>query len=177
MERKSAELDVERARLRQRLQDDHREQRETIDEAIRVFEQLSSELYERAGSLTVSDTTNGPTYEIKMEASRSKGISNMQVFCFDMMLMELGLRRGKSPGFLIHDSHLFDGVDERQVARALEIGAARADRLGFQYIVLLNEDAVPSRAFHRSFDFARHVNPVQLTDATETGGLFGCRFD
>lgn len=177
LERKGAELEVERARLHRRLQDDHHEQREVITEAILTFEDLSTALYEKAGSLTIKDTANGPVLEIKIEASRSKGINNMQIFCFDMMLMELWTKRGRGPGFLIHDSHLFDGVDERQVAHALEIGAERADRLGFQYIVTMNEDAVPRAALRSSFNFDRHVLDVRLTDASEDGGLFGFRFE
>ena len=47
----------------------------------------------------------------------------MQIFCFDMMLMKLCAERGIGPGFLIHDSHLFDGVNERQVAKDIQIGA------------------------------------------------------
>jgi uncharacterized protein YydD (DUF2326 family) len=177
LERNSAELEVERARLHKRLQDDHHEQSAVIREAILAFEELSNALYEQAGSLTVSDTDNGPVFEVKIEASRSKGINNMQIFCFDMMLLELCLRRGRGPGFLIHDSHLFDGVDERQVARALEIGAARAEKLGFQYIVTLNEDAIPRGAMRPDFRFDSYVNPVRLTDATDVGGLFGLRFE
>jgi uncharacterized protein YydD (DUF2326 family) len=177
LERKGAELEVERARLHRRLQDDHHEQRAAIEEAILTFEDLSSALYEKAGSLTIRDTANGPVFEIKIEASRSKGIHNMQMFCFDMMLMELWAKRRRGPGFLVHDSHLFDGVDERQVAHALELGAERADRLGFQYVVTMNEDAVPRAALRRSFDFDRHVLDVTLTDASEDGGLFGFRFE
>ena len=177
LERNSAELDVERARLHKQLQDDHHEQNAVIAEAILVFEELSNALYEQAGSLTVSDTDNGPVFEVKIEASRSKGINNMRIFCFDMMLLELCIRRGRGPGFLIHDSHLFDGVDERQVARALEIGAARAEQLGFQYIVTLNEDAIPRGAMRPDFPFDSYVNPVRLTDATDVGGLFGLRFE
>ncbi|AKT37245.1 ABC-three component system protein [Chondromyces crocatus] len=177
LERKGAELEVERARLHQRLQDDHHEQRDVIDEAVLTFENLSTALYEKAGSLTVEATVNGPVFEIKIEASRSKGINNMQIFCFDMMLMELWAKRGRGPGVLIHDSHLFDGVDERQVAHALEIGAERAKLHGFQYIVTMNEDAVPRAALPSSFDFDRHVLDVRLTDASEGGGLFGFRFD
>ncbi len=93
------------------------------------------------------------------------------------MLMELCMKRLRGPGFLIHDSHLFDGVDERQVARALEIGAARAEKLGFQYIVTLNEDAVPRAAMRPDFNFDKYINPVRLTDATDVGGLFGLRFE
>ncbi len=177
LERKSVDLDVERARLHTRLQDDHHEQKDVITEAILAFEELSNALYERAGSLTINDTPNGPSFEVKIEAARSKGINNMQIFCFDMMLMELAVRRGQSPGFLIHDSHLFDGVDARQRAHALELGAERASKLGFQYIVTLNEDEIPSTEFRKEFKLDDYVNPVRLTDATETGGLFGIRFE
>ncbi len=75
-----------------------------IEEAILAFEDLSNALYEKAGSLTVRDTANGPSFEISIEGSRSKGINNMQIFCFDMMLMELCARRRLGPGFLIHES-------------------------------------------------------------------------
>ncbi|EYF04276.1 Hypothetical protein CAP_4753 [Chondromyces apiculatus DSM 436] len=118
-------------------------------------------------------------FEIKIEASRSKGINNMQIFCFDMMLMELWAKRGRGPGFLIHDAHLFDGVDARQVAHALDIGAKRAAESGFQYIVTMNEDAVPRAELSSlvDFDFDSHVLDVTLTDASEDGGLFGFRFE
>jgi uncharacterized protein YydD (DUF2326 family) len=177
LERKSADLDVERARLHTRLQDDHHEQRDVITQAILTFEELSNALYERAGSLTINDTPNGPSFDVKIEAARSKGINNMQIFCFDMMLMELCVKRGRSPGFLIHDSHLFDGVDARQRAHAIELGADRAAKLGFQYVVTMNEDEVPRAEFRNGFKFDDFVNPVRLTDATDTGGLFGFRFD
>lgn len=176
LERNKAKLDLERARLHRQLQDDHHERKAVIDEAINVFEDLSNELYEEAGSLTVSDSPGGPRFEVRIHGELSTGINKMQIYCFDMTLMELSIRRGRSPGFLIHDSHLFDGVDERQAARALQIGARRAESLGFQYIVMMNEDAVPRAAFDPGFAFDEHVNPVGLTDASETGGLFGRRF-
>lgn len=80
------------------------------------------------------------------------------------------------PGFLIHDSHLFDGVDERQVAKALQIGAELAEKFGFQYIVTMNSDAVPKEGFGEGFNLEKYILPVQLTDEDETGGLFGVRF-
>ena len=42
----------------------------------------------------------------------------MEIFCFDIALQQIVTKRYGGPGFLIHDSHLFDGVDERQVAGA-----------------------------------------------------------
>jgi uncharacterized protein YydD (DUF2326 family) len=97
--------------------------------------------------------------------------------CFDLMLTEMNIRRGRGPGFLIHDSHLFDGVDERQVAKALQLGAERAEAAGFQYIVTMNSDALPKDGFKRGFDIASHLMDAKLTDATDTGGLFGLRFN
>ena len=130
-----------------------------------------------AGSLTIGDIPNGPAFEVAIEASRGKGINSMQIFCFDMMLSILGKKHKRSPGFLIHDSHLFDGVDERQTARALQIGAQRSLEHGFQYLVTMNSDALPKDGFDKGFRIEDHILPVRLTDASETGGLFGLRFE
>jgi uncharacterized protein YydD (DUF2326 family) len=92
------------------------------------------------------------------------------------MLSELATKRGLGLGFLIHDSHLFDGVDERQVAKALQLGAEHAERIGFQYIVTMNSDALPQDGFQDDFDVWKHVNSTRLFDEEETGGLFGVRF-
>lgn len=176
IESTKVQLEIERARLRQALQNDLHERVEIVNEAIVIFEGLSQALYEQAGSLTIAATPNGPTFEVKIDAQRSKGITNMQIFCFDLMLAELATRRGIGPGFLIHDSHLFDGVDERQVAKALQLGADHASSVGFQYIVTMNSDAVPEDGFRAGFDVRTFVNPTTLTDEIETGGLFGVRF-
>ena len=91
------------------------------------------------------------------------------------MLMRLCADRQMGPGFLIHDSHLFDGVDERQVGRALSVGAEFAQRYGWQYIVTMNEDALP-RTLPDGFSLRDYELPVRLTDDQEDGGLFGFRF-
>lgn len=175
LEGKKSELTLERAQLLQRLQQDFREQETKLRKAIVAFEDISTSLYERAGSLTIDPSLNGPQFEVKIEGQRSKGISNMQIFCFDFMLMKITSERGIGPGFLIHDSHLFDGVDERQIAKALFIGAQMAEEYGFQYIVTMNSDDVPS-SFPPGFSIEDHLLPVRLTDNTEDGGLFGIRF-
>jgi uncharacterized protein YydD (DUF2326 family) len=176
IESTKAQLDIERANLTKSLRDDIHEREAIIREAILAFESLSESLYEKAGSLTISETGNGPQFEVHIEGQRSKGITNMQIFCFDLMLTELSIKQGRGPGFLIHDSHLF-GVDERQVAKALQLGAERAQAAGFQYIVTMNSDALPKEGFQRGFDIQSHVIDTKLTDATDTGGLFGLRFN
>lgn len=171
-----SELEIERNRLLQRLRRDFTEQKERLSEAILAYEKTSQKLYEDAGSMFVDDTPNGPTFRFEIHGARSKGIKNIQIFCFDMMLMRLCARGKISPGFLIHDSHLFDGVDGRQVTRALRIGAETAKELGFQYLITMNEDdAFKER--EEGFDLNDYVLPTKLTDATEDGGLFGIRFD
>lgn len=176
LESSKAELEIERTRLAQALRDDIHERENIVNEAIVVFEELSEALYETAGSLTIDATTNGPSFEVKIEGQRSKGITNMQIFCFDLMLLELSSRRGRSPGFLIHDSHLFDGVDERQVAKALQLGADRAAEHGYQYIVTMNSDVLPKDGYRSDFDVKTYILDTKLTDATDSGGLFGLRF-
>lgn len=172
-----AELDIARASLTRTLQNDIHERSAIIREAILSFESLSEALYEKAGSLTISDTSSGPKFEVHIDGQRSKGITNMQIFCFDLMLTEIGLKNGRGPGFLIHDSHMFDGVDERQIAKALQLGAERAESAGFQYIVTMNSDALPQEGFQDGFDVGSYVMDTKLTDATDTGGLFGLRFE
>lgn len=169
------ELHLERSRLELRLRRELAEQHQHYDEAILAFEATSERLYESAGSMNIAPTSNGPQFDFPMQGSSSKGIKNMQIFCFDMMLMRLCAQRGIGPGFLVHDSHLFDGVDGRQLISALKVGAETAEELDFQYIVTMNEDDVFKEKIE-GFDVQQHVLPVKLTDATEDGGLFGCRF-
>ena len=171
-----SELEIERNRLLLRLRRDFTEQKERLSEAILAYEQTSRRLYEDAGSMLVNETSNGPTFSFPIQGSRSKGIKSMQIFCFDMMLMRLCAKRGIGPGFLIHDSHLFDGVDGRQVISALRVGAETAEELGFQYIVTMNEDDA-FKEKEKGFDLNDYILGIKLTDATEDGGLFGIRFD
>jgi uncharacterized protein YydD (DUF2326 family) len=169
------ELAIERNRLLLRLRRDFMEQKERLSEAILAYQQTSERLYEDAGSMQVNETFNGPTFSFPIHGSRSKGIKNMQIFCFDMMLMRICAKRGIGPGFLIHDSHLFDGVDGRQMISALRVGAETADELGFQYIVTMNEDDA-FKEKEEGFDLNDYVLGIKLSDE-EDGGLFGIRFD
>lgn len=178
LESGTVKQNLERARLMERLQQDLVEQSGVVDAATIQFEQISRSLYEdgRSGSLTIEATPNGPLFDVQIQGKKSKGVTNMQTYCLDMTLMVLTCIRGKGPGFLVHDSHLFDGVDERQVGVALETGARLAEEHGFQYLVTMNTDVVP-KELPRGFRLDDHVLPVRLTDdETEDGGLFGLRF-
>ncbi len=170
-------LKVERAHLVEQLRREYTEEELQIRRAVVLFQEISTRLYEaeHTGVLSIEPTENGPTFHTHIPSDKSKGVNNMRIFCFDMMLMLLSIERGRSPRVLVHDSHLFDGVDERQTGRALALGAKLAHAHNFQYIVTMNSDAVP-KTLPDGFDLAPHTLDVRLTDATDDGGLFGLRF-
>lgn len=178
LESGSLKLQMERNILQTRLREDYSEQSVAVEDAILTFQQISASLYEvsKAGHFTMTPTDNGPEFSIEIQGSKSRGVNNMQIFCFDMMLTLLTAKHQQSPGFLIHDSHLFDGVDERQVGKALALGAQMAEQHGFQYIVTLNTDDLPQET-PEGFDLEDHMLPSRLSDSSENGGLFGFRFE
>ena len=173
----AADLNVERAELHRQLVNDHAERAAILEEAVVLFDELSRTLSERSSVLRVEPTDTGLC--IKVEGgpdARATGIKEQQVFCFDMMLaVLLSRRRPEWLGFLVHDSRLFDAMEERQIAAAFEVGAKMAEKYGFQYIVTLNDDRVPHREFSNGFDFKKYELNIRLNDETEDGGLLGCR--
>jgi len=83
-------------------------------------------------------------------------------------------QKQRSPGFTIHDSMIFDGVDERQRAGALQLARTTSETEGFQYICTLNSDMIPHRDFDSDFDLQKYVVRI-LTDSTDDGGILGIR--
>ncbi|GFJ93118.1 DUF2326 domain-containing protein [Phytohabitans rumicis] len=70
----------------------------------------------------------------------------MVVFCFDLILAVLAHRAGRAPDFLIHDTHLFEGVDGRQLAAALALAAESQPGEGPQHTISLNSDGLDKPA-------------------------------
>lgn len=177
LEGESTKLDIDRAELKRKLQEDHHVREKALNEAILIIADAIAELYDdRAGRFVVEATENGPEFRISIEGDRGGGIANMEIFCFDLALMQIVTKRYGGPGFLIHDSHLFDGVDERQVAGALRLGKATSERLQQQYIVTMNSDIFDRLPAVESTDLSAAVLDTRLSDDTEDGGLFGFRF-
>jgi uncharacterized protein YydD (DUF2326 family) len=177
IEKGSADLEVQRATLHQSLINDINERHERLEEAALLYAELSNEVSERSSILEIEPTNKGLSMAINGGPDKSKGIREQQIFCFDMLLAVMQAKRGNKLGFLVHDSHLFDAMDERQVANAIEAGARLSDEHGFQYIITMNSDRIPYGDFSEGFDFASHIIEPRLTDDTEAGGLFGFRFD
>lgn len=169
-------LKNKRSNLEVRLSQNFVEQKSDINRAISYYQAISKSLYQDAGNLVIGSSNNGPTFNFPIQGDRSKGIKNMRIFCFDMMLMKICKERNISSNFLVHDSHLFDGVDGRQTASALMQGSRLAEDIGFNYIITMNSDAIPKEGFQKEFDITKYYLPIKLTDAKEDGGLFGIRF-
>lgn len=178
LESETTQLSIDRASIKRRLQADHHARRNRLDEAILLVSDTIATLYEdRQGKFEVEATENGPEFRISIQGDRGGGIANMEIFCLDQALFTIWARREKGPGFLIHDSHMYDGVDSRQVAKAIILGKAIAEQYNGQYIVTLNSDIFDSLPLPSTLDREVVVLPTRLSDAGETGGLFGFRFD
>ena len=151
-----------------------------LDESIALFSELGAEIYsDRDASLLVSPSPKGIlTVEPQISGDASSGIRSVEIFMLDMVCTVAAIKAGRGPRLLVHDSHLFDSIDGRQVASCLNIGARLADEVGFQYIVTLNSDFLESveTQSEGAFDSTPYVLATHLTDETETGGLFGFRF-
>ena len=151
--------------------------------AVQIFADTSQFLYDEPGQLIIGKSTGvaGLSIETDIVGKKSGGKNHMQVFCFDWLLVEASQKQDRFPGFLIHDSHIFDGVDGRQIALALKLAQEKCDALGVQYIVAMNSDdfkKIKNELDEESmggFNPYDYVMPTRLTDEPD-GGLFGIRF-
>lgn len=177
LEGESTKLAIDRGNLQRRLQEDHHVRTAALTDAILIIADAIGTLYDdRAGRFVVEATDNGPEFRISIEGDRGGGISNMEIFCFDLALFKVVTARLGGPGFLLHDSHLFDGVDERQIAGALRLGMELTQGKGLQYIVTMNSDIFARLPLPDAIDPSKVVLETRLSDEGEDGGLFGFRF-
>ena len=171
LKRKAMALNAQTA-----LRTEYAERAEALDEAMALFSQLGREIYsDRDVSLLIEPTDKGALKVVpRIDGDSSKGISGVKTFLLDIVCLVTAIRGSRAPRILVHDSLLFDSMDERQIASCLNIGARLADEHGFQYIVTMNSDrleAVEREGFERR-DYV--IDPI-LTDKGD-GGLFGFRF-
>lgn len=167
---------IELGLLQQRARLSFEERRTRWEQAIALFGAHTEALYAVPGRLIIDITPTGYRFQVEIERADSEGVSKMKVFCYDLVLAELWADKPRTPGFLIHDSALFDGVDERQVALALRLARDRAETSGFQYICMLNTDDVPTAELKKlDFNLASYER-LTLTDESEAGMLLGIKF-
>ncbi|MCK4618733.1 MAG: DUF2326 domain-containing protein [Desulfobacterales bacterium] len=155
---------------------DHEERRQIWETPIRLFNDNSQALYETPGKLVIDIGDTGYNYRVEIKRSGSEGIDKMKIFCFDLDLLQLQLQTPGKMDFLIHDTLMFDAVDPRQRARALERAEQVTSASNAQYICTMNSDMVPRSDFSEGFDFDRYVR-LTLTDKNPSSSLLGIRFE
>ena len=160
------------------IADDVLERDEPRKAALDIFAGTSQFLYDEPGTLQIGRSRGkaGLSIETDIIGQKSGGKTHMQVFCFDWLLVEASLKQDKFPGFLVHDSNIFDGVDGRQIGLALKLAHKKCEELGVQYIVALNSDDLKKIEHDEDgFDPNDFIIDTVLTDEPN-GGLFGIRF-
>jgi uncharacterized protein YydD (DUF2326 family) len=171
---RSAQLRIRGEELQLLARRDFSERQQVREGAVTLFNENSQALYQQPGHLVLGVRPKGYTFSVEIERRESHGVGNMLIFCYDLMLAELWAARAQSPRFLVHDSTVFDGVDERQRASALNLARRKAEEHGFQYVCCLNSDTVPSSEL-LEFDISEFVRAT-LTDESPEGSLLGMRF-
>ncbi|EAB6717702.1 DUF2326 domain-containing protein, partial [Salmonella enterica subsp. enterica] len=175
MTTKADTIKVETVELKRATALDYEERRALWSQALSLFSEFSESLYKSPGRLVIDIDDTGYKFDVEIAGSPSEGISKMKIFCYDLMLISFARQRGLGIDFLIHDSTIFDGVDPRQRAHALELAAAMAAKYDFQYICTLNTDMVPVSDFSPGFDYEALVR-LRLTDTDASGSLLGFRY-
>jgi len=172
----SMSLNIEKDRLLLDAYSDYQERSAVRQKALSLFNSNSEAIHEAPGSLIMNVDKHGFKFDVGIDKSQSQGVNQMGIFCYDLMLAQIWASKDKSPNLLIHDSTIFDGVDGRQIAQALQLAARESQKLNFQYICCLNSDDIPPL---KDFDDGFDIQPykiLELSDTGETGGLFGIRF-
>ncbi|MFD7963001.1 ABC-three component system protein [Streptomyces zaomyceticus] len=176
LEASARQITSQRLQQQQAVATDLNERRGQQAEATLLFSRFARELYgEREAYLRIEAGRENLQITPFIRSDNSRGIGNMVIFCFDLAIAVLAHRHGRGPDFLVHDSHLFDGVDERQLVKAFALAAEVSAEEGMQYIATINSDDL-AKAVRLGFDDSPYVREPRLTDDLEDGGLFGFRF-
>lgn len=177
IEDSKSRITIENQELLLKSRRDYMERMPSLEKAISIFRNNSEVLYAEPGILTVDLEDTGYKFDVKIKRSKSQGINYMKVMCYDLMLMELRQQKERFPDFLIHDSTIFDGVDERQVAKSLILAMDKTVECQYQYICLMNSDTVPEREMSKQ-DMDRFSRSVirRISDKDDESGLLGIRF-
>jgi len=166
---------LEEELLRQRALTSYDELTQDRERAVSLFNEYSEELYDSPGNLLIEVTQTGYKFDIDIQRSGSGGVGHMKVFLYDLVQATLLRERRIGPGFLVHDSIVFEGVDERQIAAALQLAERVSRESGFQYICLMNSDQLPRSDLPATFDVRAYVR-MTLNDTPPDASLLGTRF-
>lgn len=160
------------AAWRERVDLDLDDRRGVMDTTIERFNDMFVELYGEEALLSVDAEDSGYVFTYALPRQGSHGVEKIAIFALDVS------RASESPiglSILMHDSLIFDGVDERQTAGAIR-EALHAAEGKFQYLLALNSDDLPTEELEGlGVNIAGHVI-LELSDEDETAGLLGVRY-
>lgn len=167
------QLRAERATQRADAQEHLSQNRVKLDRIAERFDARMQRLYGVGGVLTAGVDDSGYQFSIDVAGQSSAGVNKMKLFCLDLTLMEEGVESDHHPDFLVHDSSVFDGVDPRQVAAALNLAHEAVSTVGGQYICTLNSNDLSAEVRGATW-FEGSVKRVVLD--TDEGGILGVAF-
>lgn len=174
MSMRTKDIKAEKIELETKLQRDYEQSRPKWEKAVAGFSENSQALYNEPGNLIINVSESGYNFDVDIPRSNSEGVGKMKIYCYDLMLVDLFSKLGKI-NFLVHDSTIFDGVDSRQIAHALEHAHNKAIKEGFQYICTFNSDMIPKNNFTKDFNINKYVRLV-LSDQDPKDSLMGFRY-
>lgn len=178
---RTKEIKAERVEVDLKILRDYEQSRPEWEKAIAGFNENSQALYNEPGNLIINISDKGKvidnaySFDVEIPRSNSEGVGKMKIFCYDLMLVDLFSQRGKID-FLVHDSTMFDSVDSRQTAHALELAYKKVTENDFQYICAFNSDMLPESNFSKYFDISKFIR-LTLTDKDAKDCLMGFRFN
>ncbi|MXZ50905.1 MAG: DUF2326 domain-containing protein [Rhodobacteraceae bacterium] len=173
--KKRKDIKLSKLELDSKAAIDYEEKREHWKKAIKLFNESSKFLYDEPGEFVINISDKGYRFNVDIPGGNGSGIKKMIVFCYDLMVMCMQKILERKIDFLVHDSIIYEGVDERQIAHAIEQAAYKAKEYDFQYIMTINSDMVPYSDFHDGFNFNNYIK-LKLSDDEESGSLLGIRF-
>lgn len=167
-------LDVALANNKAKAQAHFDGARASVGRIVKLFEEFTERVLGIPGRLRIEVGKGGVLLlEPRFGPKKSQGMGELLVFCYDLALAVAGAERGFGPRLLFHDSTVFDGVDPRQKAKAIELAIEQSRIHEFRYLLCINEGDVPWD--YLDGEGLRGFLRGKITDKGD-GGLLGMRF-
>ena len=170
-----AALKLAQVELQQRTALDVDERLPSVAAILENFSETFESLYGEPADLVVDVGEAGYQFRVSLPRQGSHGVGKVGVFAYDVAVTNEWARKGQGVGFLAHDSIIFDGVDERQIASGIRRAMEFAEELDFQYVLTINSDDLPVSQLDDYNVSVAEVTVLTLTDADPSGGLLGIR--
>ncbi|MEU4840061.1 DUF2326 domain-containing protein [Nocardia testacea] len=171
-----AALKVAQVDLQQRTAMDVEQRVSSIASIFEEFSETFEESYGEPADLVVDVGEAGYQFRVSLPRQGSHGVGKFGIFAYDLAIANSWARSGHGPGFLAHDSIVFDGVDERQKASAIRRAIRSSTEFGFQYLLTINSDDLPVSELAELQVDVSQLTVMTLTDASPAGRLLGLRF-